>query len=221
MNSNNIWYFEDINLYKILCPHKFKAYKDTHEFDKYSKKEFIYFTDESASKVYLIDQGKVKIGYYKEDGTEVIKSILSKGEIFGEKTILGEDKHTDFAQAIDKDNSICSISTEELQGLMLRNRPLSIKLYRFIGLRIKKLERRLELLLFKDTRTRVLEFISELEQEFGTSLINGNVKIKHPYTQKDMASLLGTSRPSLNIVMNELKGEGFLDFNRNEIILKK
>jgi len=221
MNSNNIWYFEDINLYKILCPHKVKAYKDTHEFDNYSKKEFIYFTDESASKVYLIDQGKVKIGYYKEDGTEVIKSILSKGEIFGEKTILGEDKHTDFAQAIDKDNSICSISTEELQGLMLRNRPLSIKLYRFIGLRIKKLERRLELLLFKDTRTRVLEFISELEQEFGTSLVNGNIKIKHPYTQKDMASLLGTSRPSLNIIMNELKEEGYLDFNRNEIILKK
>ncbi len=221
MNSNNIWYFEDINLYKILCPHKFKAYKDSHEFDSYSKKEFIYFTDESASKVYLIDQGKVKIGYYKEDGTEVIKSILSKGEIFGEKTILGEDKHTDFAQAIEKDNSICSISTEELQGLMLRNRPLSIKLYRFIGLRIKKLERRLELLLFKDTRTRVLEFISELEQEFGTPLVNGNIKIKHPYTQKDMASLLGTSRPSLNIIMNELKEEGFLDFNRNEIILKK
>ena len=221
MNSNNIWYFEDINLYKILCPHKFKAYKDTHEFDNYSKKEFIYFTDESASKVYLIDQGKVKIGYYKEDGTEVIKSILSKGEIFGEKTILGEDKHTDFAQAIEKDNSICSISTEELQGLMLRNRPLSIKLYRFIGLRIKKLERRLELLLFKDTRTRVLEFISELEQEFGTPLVNGNVKVKHPYTQKDMASLLGTSRPSLNIIMNELKEERFLDFNRNEIILKK
>ena len=221
MNSNNIWYFEDINLYKILCPHKFKAYKNTHEFDKYTKKEFIYFTDESASKVYLIDQGKVKIGYYKEDGTEVIKSILSKGEIFGEKTILGEDKHTDFAQAIDKDNSICSISTEELQGLMLKNRPLSIKLYRFIGFRIKKLERRLELLLFKDTRTRVLEFISELEQEFGSPLVNGNIKIKHPYTQKDMASLLGTSRPSLNIIMNDLKEEGFLDFNRNEIILKK
>ncbi len=221
MVTNNIWFFEDINLYKILCPHKFKAYKNSHEFDKYDKKEFIYFTDESASKVYLIDQGKVKIGYYTEEGSEVVKAILSKGEIFGEKTILGEEKHTEFAQAIDKDNSICSISTEELQGLMLKNRPLSIKLYRFIGLRIKKLERRLELLLFKDTRTRVMEFLSELEKDFGTPLLNGNIKIKHPYTQKDMASLLGTSRPSLNIIMNELKEEGFLDFNRNEIIIKK
>ncbi len=221
MVTNNIWFVEDINLYKILCPHKFKAYKNSHEFDKYDKNEFIYFTDESASKVYLIDQGKVKIGYYTEEGSEVVKAILSKGEIFGEKTILGEEKHTEFAQAIDKDNSICSISTEELQGLMLKNRPLSIKLYRFIGLRIKKLERRLELLLFKDTRTRVMEFLSELEKDFGTPLLNGNIKIKHPYTQKDMASLLGTSRPSLNIIMNELKEEGFLDFNRNEIIIKK
>ncbi len=221
MKPEKIWYFEDINLYKILCPHKVKAYKNSHEFDNYAKNEFIYFTDESASKVYLIDKGKVKIGYYTPEGEEVVKAILSKGEVFGEKTILGEEKHTDFAQAIDSENAICSISTEELQGLMQKNRPLSIKFYKIIGLRLKKLERRLELLLFKDTRTRVVEFISELEKDFGKPLATGDILISHPYTQKDMASLLGTSRPTLNIVLNNLKEEGFLDFDRKKIILKK
>ena len=221
MKTEKIWYFEDINLYKILCPHKVKAYKKSHTFDNYAKNEFIYFTDQSASKVYLIDSGKVKIGYYTPEGEEVVKAILSKGEVFGEKTILGEEKHTDFAQAIDSENAICSISTEELQGLMQKNRPLSIKFYRIIGLRLKKLERRLELLLFKDTRTRVIEFITELEKDYGTPLVNGDILIKHPYTQKDMASLLGTSRSTLNIIMNTLKEENYLDFNRKEIIIKK
>ncbi|WP_418511960.1 helix-turn-helix domain-containing protein [Corallibacter sp.] len=46
--------------------------------------------------------------------------------------------------------------------------------------------------------------------------------IKHPYTQKDIASLIGTSRPTLNILMNELKDAHIIDFNRKEIrIFKK
>ena len=36
-----------------------------------------------------------------------------------------------------------------------------------------------------------------------------------------MATLIGTSRPTLNILMNELKDEGFLDFTRGEILIKK
>jgi len=216
-----IWFLEEVNLFKILCPHYYAEYKETHKFEVYPKKEFIYFTEESSDKVYLIDKGKVKIGYYTEDGNEVVKAILSKGEIFGEKSILGETKHNDFAQAISPETSICSISVEELQGLMLENRRLSLKIYKFIGVRLRRLERRIELLLFKDARTRLLEFIAELEEDSGKKLANGDVLIKHSFTQKDMASLLGISRPSLNILMNTLKEENFLDFHRNEIILKK
>ena len=29
-----VWFFQDTNLFKILCPHKFKAYKKAHEFKK-------------------------------------------------------------------------------------------------------------------------------------------------------------------------------------------
>jgi CRP-like cAMP-binding protein len=218
---NKIWFLEEVNLFKILCPHYYAEYKNTHEFDVYPKKEFIYFTEEASTKVYLIDKGKVKIGYYNENGDEVIKAILSRGEIFGEKSILGEIKHNDFAQSLIKDTSICSISVNELQGLMLKNRNLSLKIYKFIGVRFKRLERRLELLLFKDARTRLIEYLQELEKDFGQVLVNGDILIKHPYTQKDIASLIGISRPSLNILMNNLKEEHYLDFHRKEIILKK
>lgn len=216
-----IWFLEEVNLFKILCPHYYADYKKTHEFEVYPKKEFIYFTEDSSTKVYLIDKGKVKIGYYNENGDEIIKAILSRGEIFGEKSILGQIKHNDFAQSLTKDTSICSMSVDELQGLMLENRRLSLKIYKFIGIRLRRLERRLELLLFKDSRTRLIEYLVELEKEYGQVLANGDILIKHPYTQKDIASLIGISRPSLNILMNNLKEESYLDFNRKEIILKK
>lgn len=217
-----LWFFEDVNLFKILCPHRYEGYKHEHIFSAYKKSDYIYFEDDAASKIYLIDKGKVKIGYYTEDGNEIIKAILTKGEIFGEKAILGIDKRNEFAQSIDNATVICPVSKDTMYSLMRDNVSVSFKIHKFIGLRIKKLERRLQLLLFKDTRTRLLEFFKELCEEYGHECDKtGDQVIEHPYTQKDIATLIGTSRPTLNTLMNELKQEKIIDFNRKEIRLLK
>lgn len=217
-----LWTFEDVNLFGILCPHKFKAYKADHDFDAYKKKDYIYFEEDNANKVYLIENGKVKIGYYSEDGEEIVKAILTRGELFGEKAILGENKRDEFAQSIDNNTSICPIGVETMHDLMRDNQTFSFKIYKFIGFKLKKLERRLQLLLFKDTKTRLLEFLDELCSEYGYNCEKtGDHVIKHPYTQKDIASLIGTSRPTLNILLNELKEDSILDFNRKEIRIYK
>lgn len=219
---NTIWYFEDVNLFSLLCPHKFKEYKETHTFKTYKKFDFIYSEDDSSDKVYLVNTGKIKLGYVTEEGEEVVTAILSKGEIFGEKAILGEAKRSEFAQAIENNTSICPITSDEMMNLLRENKEFSLTIYKFIGFRFKKLERRLQILLFKDAKTRLKEFVKELGEDMGyMNKVSGDIVVKHFYTQKDIATLIGTSRPTLNILMNELKDDGFLDFTRGEIILKK
>lgn len=215
---NSIWVFEDVNLFNLLCPHKFKKYKACHDFDAYKKSDYIYFEEDAANKVYLIEKGKVKIGYYNEDGTEVVKAILRKGELFGEKAILGEQKRDEFAQSVDNSTSICPVGVDTMHDLMRDNKTFSLRIYKFIGFKFKKLERRLQLLLFKDSKTRLLEFLNELCTDYGYDCkTTGDHIINHPYTQKDIASLIGISRPTLNILMNELKEDAIIDFNRKHI----
>lgn len=212
------WFFEDVNMFGMLCPHKFNKYKSQHSFDQYANKDYIYFNRDTANKVFLVAKGKVKLGYYTEDGEEVIKAIITKGGLFGEKAILGQDLRNEFAQAVHKNTIVCNMPVHTLQELMRDNQTFGLKIYKFLGWRFKKLERRLELLLFKDTTTRLKEFLRELEDEYGYCCPNtGHTVIKHPYTQKDIASMIGTSRPTLNAIMNELKNTHFLDFNRNLI----
>ncbi len=218
----NFWHLENVNLFKLLCPHRYEEYSKDHVFNNYKKSDYIYFEEDSANKLYLINEGKVKIGYYTEEGNEIIKAILTKGEIFGEKAILGIDKRNEFAQSIDNTTTICPVSSETMHSLMRENVSVSFKIYKFIGIRIKKLERRLELLLFKDTKTRLIEFLHELCEEYGYDCEKtGDKVIYHPYTQKDIASLIGTSRPTLNIILNELKEDRMISFNRKEIRLLK
>ena len=217
----SIWVLEDVNLFSMLCPHKFESYKKDHDFHNFRKEDFIYFQEDSANRVYLIEKGKVKIGHYTEEGEEVIKAILTKGELFGEKAILGVEKQDEFAKSVDNTTSICPVGVETMHDLMRDNRPFSFRIYKLIGFRIKRLERRLERILFKDAETRVDEFLKELAEDYGHSCPNtGDTVIKHPYTQKDIAHLIGTSRPTFNAIMNKFKEEKRIDFSRKEIRLK-
>lgn len=217
-----LWFFENINLFNFLCPHKYSEFSANHTFLNYKKGDYIYSEDDKSDKVFLINSGKVKIGFINSDGDEIVSAFLSKGEIFGEKSIFDDLSRNEFAQAVEDNTSICAVSQTEMSEMLKNNSDFSLSIYKFIGYKFKKLERRIQILLYKDTKTRLKEFINELQDDFGVSKPNSNtVEIKHPYSQKEIALLIGTSRPTLNVIMNELKNENYLDFDRKLIILKK
>lgn len=220
--NNAIWFFDNIDVFQILCPHKFQEYKKDHAFNYFKKGDYIYFENDVANKVFLVNSGKIKVGYITDDGDEIITAILTKGQIFGEKAILGEEKRNEFAQALDNEVSTCVVSLDMMHELLRRNSEFSISIYKFIGYRFKKLERRLQIMLFKDAKTRLLEFLKELSDDYGfTNAVSGDTVIKHPFTQKEIASLIGLSRPTLNVLINELQNEKVLTFERKQIILHK
>jgi CRP-like cAMP-binding protein len=217
-----LWFFENVNLFNFLCPHKYKEFANEHSFLDYNKGDYIYMEDDKSDKIYLINSGKIKIGYITDEGDEIILAILNKGEIFGEKAIFDNDLRNEFAQAIENETSICSVTQEVMSELLKNNDDFNVSIFKFIGYRFKKLERRIQLLLFKDTKTRLKEFIKELSNDFGfENPISKDIIIKHPYSQKEIATLIGTSRPTLNGMLNDLQEEKYIEFERKMIILKK
>lgn len=218
-NQSKFWYFEEVDLYEVLCPHKMAGAMETHTFANYKKDEYIYFPEDASNNVYLIAGGRIKIGNYTEDGKENIKAILSQGEIFGELALVGEEKRTDFAKSMDDDTSICPMTIEQMQELMLANKQLSLKIYKLIGFRIKKLERRIESLVFKDAKTRIVDFIKELAHEKGKK-VGFETMIKNNYTHQDIANLTGTSRQTVTTILNELKEQNLINFDRRRFLIR-
>ena len=214
-----MWYFENVNLYQVLCPHKVTTTKDNHPFLHFKKNDFIYFTNEEASTIYLISSGRVRIGYYLEDGKEIVKSVLTTGEVFGEMALMGLRNRNDFAQALDEKTVICALNIDELKSLMYRDHELSFKLLKLIGSRITTLERKLELLVFKDVRTRIIEFLVDFAQTRGKK-IGFEVMIPVKLTHKDIAGLTGTSRQTVTTVLNELRGLNLINFDRRKILIR-
>jgi CRP/FNR family transcriptional regulator, cyclic AMP receptor protein len=218
MNTSALWYFESVNLYQILCPHKVKTMAEKHAYITYKKDQYIYFPSEQATHIYMIVNGRVRLGHYQENGTEVVTSILTTGEIFGELAMAGEEVRKDFAQAMES-TTICPLSLDELKALMKDNKELSFKLLKLIGLRLMKLERKLELLVFKDARTRVIEFLKDTAAWKGKK-VGFETMIPTRLTHKDIAALTGTSRQTVTTILNELKEKNLINFDRKKILIR-
>lgn len=210
---NTIWSLSNINLFEILCPPKIKGYVDRNAIEL-SKGQIIYSDHQLEQKVYLVSKGKVKIVNYDNAGNEVVKLILSKGELFGEKNILGEIKSKDFAIACNNPTEVCAINITKMKTLMRSNERFELRIYKLIGLRLKKIERRLELLIGKDVETRIICFIQDLYNESETPVIANHL------SQNDISNLLGTSRESVVKVFNRLKKDNIIDYTRKEIRIK-
>ena len=218
-NASALWYFESVNLYDVLCPHKVKSMAERHTFNYFKKDQFIYFPDEPAQFIYMIADGRVRIGRYLDDGKEVVTAILGMGEIFGELALAGEEKRHDFAQAMDDKTTVCPLSIEELKQLMYGNQELSFKMLKLVGLRLMKLERKLELLVFKDARTRIIEFIKDSATWKGKK-VGYETLVPTKLTHKDIAALTGTSRQTVTTILNELKEKNLINFDRKKILVR-
>ncbi|MGB0390349.1 MAG: Crp/Fnr family transcriptional regulator [Salibacteraceae bacterium] len=217
-SESKLWHLEQINIFRDL------EEKDLHRIDNLTtmrsmeKGKYIYFPDDPSKVVFLLKKGKVKIGSYSDDGKEIIKAILEPGEVFGELAIMGEEKRTDFAQAITSDVRFCAIGKDEMTGILMGNPKLSFEITKTIGDRLQKVERRLESLVFKDARQRILEFVFNNAQEKGMKVGYG-LKLKHELTHQDIANLTATSRQTVTIILNELREGELINFDRKSILI--
>lgn len=216
--SKEIWFLEDMDFYEILCPYKYGDHIKEHPLLCYNKSDFLFMQDDSAKEIYLVDNGKVKIGHYDDEGNEYVKAILGRGEIFGELAFLGESRQRDFAEVIQNDTRICKMTVDKARELARDYVPFALELNKRIGERIKKLERRIEILLFKDAKMRLMEFLKDLAAESGRPK-NDGVIIDHSFTQSDIAALIGTSRKTASLLLNELEDHGQIRFNRKQIFI--
>ncbi|MBK8041628.1 MAG: Crp/Fnr family transcriptional regulator [Haliscomenobacter sp.] len=217
--TSSLWYLENIDVTGIFCPQKIgRGEMDRHIHKVYKKGEYIFLPEELADKIFFLTEGSVKIGSYSDSGKEITKAILGKGEVFGESSLIGEEKRRDFAIALEE-TTICAVTLEEMKSLMRDHSALSLFLLRIMGSRMLEMEQRLESLVFKDSRSRVVEFLVQLGQRKGKR-VGFETLVPRFMTHQEIANLTATSRQTVTTILNELRNKNILTFNRRRLLIR-
>ena len=135
---------------------------EKHVLPKYN---FIFLAGDESDTIYFLTKGSIKISTHSSDGKEVIKSVLHPLAMFGEMAIIGETHRPDFAQAMNNEVHYCALKVEDFKKLMQSNFNLCSSVLTMMGGRLRKAENRLEGLIFKDARSRIIDFIKETAED--------------------------------------------------------
>ena len=207
------WFWEGFNLFKKLGMNTMTELCAELVMERYAKGARINLYSGKEQCIYFLKKRSVKIA---NSDTEVAKFIARSGNVFGELSLYqvpGEGEETAFTL---EDSIVCTFSADQMNDLMSRHASLKNGVLKIYGFRIKRLERRLQDLLHKDSATRIEEFVHYYVTAFGAP-VNGRQEAKKLLSHKDIAHLTNTSRQTVNNVLTKLRREGSIDYNAKVI----
>ncbi len=112
----------------------------------FEKDEHIYKENENASTMFIIHQGKVKLYKKSESGEEFVLGEFGKGDFFGEMAVLGEDKRTENAVALEPVKVIV-ISKPVFIKILKNNAEIAVRMIRKFSEKLKDANKMIDSLL--------------------------------------------------------------------------
>ena len=224
MNSSNdvssIEFFQQIPLFKNLEETEIAHLTSFSKLKKFGRSEKIFDVNQKSDTLYFLANGTVKIANQSDYGREVIQRIVQPtSSLFGELSLFGERTRKDFAIVLSSEALIYLVPLLPFKEMLRKNPRFSMTLLNFVGERLKQTEDRLEALVFKDARERIIDFLKESANKQGKK-VGFELLIKHSLTQQDIANFTGTSRQTVTAVLNELRKSNLIYFNRKSILIR-
>lgn len=216
MSSSKIWLLEQFDFWSVLKKDDIE-YLDTHLVKKRIMKNEHLMLGENVDSIFFLKKGVMKITTYHEEGRECTKYLLKRGSIFGELPFSITSGNDDYAVALE-DSVICYLHENEFNRILEKNHALNNEINKMMGSKMIRLHRRIESIVFKDSKTRVQEFLNDLKNDYGQQDENGNIVVKNFLTHKEIAGLTSTSRQFVTKILSEMKMAGSIDYNKDYII---
>lgn len=185
---------------------------------KEAKKGQAVYAKGNERRVFLLVSGKVKVSEINMVGDETIKELIAPGDLFGDVTLQCEGTGSEYAEVISERAIYYIISQEQLTALLKANPMLMLDYMGKVGNRFKSLENRYVFMMTQDVKSRLIYCFKEWAKKEGKTQ-DGKVIVKNSLTHHDLANLISTSRQTVTVILNELKEEGVLNYNRKEFEL--
>lgn len=183
----------------------------------YPSKAVVQHSYDEAGFLYFLKKGALKLTQNNQNGDEVLSYLIPRGSIFGlTNLLLPEEKSNEKIIAL-QDSTICKVPLNIMRELMDQNKDLNNHILKLSGLKIKKLQNKLEHTIFKTAEQRIREFIIRFAMDYGIKK-TASYEVPLFLTNKDIAKLSNTHRQKVNEVMNKMKKESIIHFDKQSLI---
>ncbi|HOI29706.1 MAG TPA: Crp/Fnr family transcriptional regulator [Melioribacteraceae bacterium] len=181
----------------------------------FNKNDVILMEDEVGSALFVIVQGKVKVARTSSDGREVILTILSDSDFFGEMAILDGQTRSATVVAIE-DSELFLIQRNDFINLLKEYPEVAISLLQELTKRLRAADGKIKALSLKDAEGKVATVILQLADDVGM-IKHGKVEIDKLPLQQDLANMAGTSRETISRTLHSFAKKGMIELDGSKL----
>jgi CRP-like cAMP-binding protein len=186
---------------------------------RFRRGEVIFHAGDPGDSLFIVAGGAVKITVTAEDGAEpAILTTIGPGGFFGELALLDGAPRSATATAVDAVETLV-LRRDAFDRLVDNEQALRRALLSALAAEIRRLTAQVEDLHFLDLPGRLarhlLREIDVQEDRPGSA----EARLSWPFTQGELASMIGGSRQSVNRLLADFIEQGLLRFDGDELVV--
>jgi CRP-like cAMP-binding protein len=186
---------------------------------RHRRDETVFHQGDPGDALHVIASGSVKVVLPSpDDGEPAILATLRAGDFFGELALLDGEPHSASVITLEPTETLV-LSRADFERLFDSEPALRRALVASLAGELRRLTGHVETLHFLDLRGRLAVRIAELAGIDADGSGTGERRVPWPYTQAEVAGMVGGSRESVNRLLAEWVGRGLVRVERDALVV--
>jgi len=182
-----------------------------------SKGQDLFLEGEPGDRMFVITEGKIKLGHTASDGRESLLAILGPGELLGELSLFDPGPRTATATAL-TDATLIALGHSALRPWLTGRPEVAEALLQALAQRLRRTNEAMADLVFSDVPGRIAKILLELGDKFGRQMPD-DLHVTHDMTQEELAQLVGASRETVNKALADFASRGWIRLESRSVVL--
>ena len=180
--------------------------------------DVLFREGDQGNRLYVIGEGKIKLGLTSVDGRENLLAILGPGEMFGELSLFDPGPRTATATAV-AETQLIELGHDDLNTFLAGRPAVASSMLAALARRLRRTNDSLADLVFTDVPGRVAKALLDLSNRFGRPAEDG-ILVPHDLTQEELAQLVGASRETVNKALADFASRGWIKLEARAVVLR-
>jgi CRP/FNR family cyclic AMP-dependent transcriptional regulator len=210
----------DLAIFKGLAPKHLEWFSERVRCRTFPAGTNVIMMEQPGEVVYVILSGTVKIHIEQVDGTDVVLSILGRGDTVGEMSLIDSVGRSASAITLEE-TSLLWMDRPTFQQAIETIPQLAFNLVRILTARVRLADELIQALATLNVDGRVARQLLAFADKYGADGGNGGTLIPIRLTQGDIADLVGASRKRVNQIMVAFKQYNYISVDSNNHIMVK
>ena len=168
--------------------------------------DVIFSEGDKINGVYCVKDGVCKLSKLSENGKDQIVKLYFKGDLLGQRSILGEETTNLTATAL-SDMEVCYIPKSEIMTDLEKNPNFSLDVLKQMAKDLRDSDNTIVNMAQKSVKRRLAETLIYIYTNFG---VDKDYYLNVVLSREDYANIVGTATESAIRILSQFKNEGLI-----------